>query len=111
MTTSILNDVKHTLGLLPEDTAFDTDIMIFINGTFGVLAQLGVGPAVGFQITGPEETWAQFTTDPRLNAVKSYIFLSVKLLFDPPETGFVLASMERQQREMEYRLNVVADYG
>lgn len=111
MTTSILNDVKHMLGVVPEETAFDSDIVIFINGVFGTLTQLGVGPIQGFQITDDTTTWDEFTTDPRLNAVKSYIFICVKMQFNPPDTGFVLASMERQKTEMEYRLNVVADYG
>lgn len=111
MSTSILEDVKHVLGLLPEDTAFDTDIIMHINSTFGTLTQLGVGPVVGFQILDENATWDQYTTDPRLNAVKSYIFLCVKMLFDPPDTGFVLNAMERQKQEMEFRLNVVADYG
>jgi hypothetical protein len=111
MTTSILDDVKHMLGLLPGETAFDPDIIHFVNGTFGTLTQLGVGPELGFEITSNTETWDLFTNDPRLNAVKSYVFLCVKMLFNPPDTGFVLSSMERQKQEMEYRLNVVVDYG
>lgn len=111
MADSILNDVKHMLGIVPEETAFDTDIIIFINGVFGTLTQLGVGPAIGYQITGKDDTWADFYTDPRLNSVKSYIFLCAKMQFNPPDTGFVLQSMERQKTELEYRLNVVADYG
>ena len=109
--SSILNDVKHMLGYMPEDTAFDSDIIAFINTTFGTLTQLGVGNAIGYQITGPENQWEEFYTDPRLNAVKSYIFLCSKLAFDPPGTGFVVQSMERQKQELEFRLNVVADYG
>jgi hypothetical protein len=111
MTTSILQDVKHMLGLLPEETAFDSDIIHFVNGTFGTLTQLGVGPISGFQITDDTATWDDFSDDARLNAVKSYIFLCTKMLFNPPDTGFVLSSMERQKQEMEYRLNVVVDYG
>lgn len=111
MTTSILEDVKHTLGLMPEDTSFDTDIIMHINATFGTLTQLGVGPTIGYQIFGSQNTWNEFFTDPRLNAVKSYVFLCVKMLFDPPDTGFVFSSMERQKQEMEFRLNVVSDYG
>ena len=111
MTSSILDDVKHMLGIVPEETAFDTDIMIFVNGVFGTLTQLGVGPIGGYMITSKENTWSEFFTDPRLNAVKSYVFLCVKMQFNPPDTGFVLQSMERQKQEMEYRLNVVADYG
>lgn len=109
--SSILDDVKHMLGITPEETAFDTDVIAFVNGAFGTLTQLGVGLIVGYQITGKNNQWEEFYTDPRLNAVKSYIFLCSKLAFDPPNTGFVLQSMERQKQELEFRLNVVADYG
>lgn len=109
--SSILNDVKHNLGLLPEDTQFDSDIIIFINSAFGTLTQLGVGPLVGYQITGAENQWGEFYTDPRLNAVMSYVYLCTRMLWDPPATGFLTTSMENQKREMEFRLNVVADYG
>lgn len=108
--SSILDDVKHMLGLLPEDTAFDSDVMIHINSVFGFLRQLGVGSQDGFVITGDTEEWDDFITDNRLNLVKSYVFLRVKLLFDPPQTGFTQQAMERQITEMEYRLNVIADY-
>lgn len=111
MSTSILNDVKHMVGLLPEDTAFDQDIIIFINSTFSNLTQLGAGPVQGYEITGPGNTWDEFIDDVRLNSVKSYIFLKTKLVFDPPGTGFVVAAMERQIEELEYRINVVVDYG
>lgn len=109
--SSILNDVKHMLGIVPENTAFDGDLINFINGVFGTLTQLGVGPTLGYQIVSADNQWEEFYTDPRLNAVKSYVFLCVKMAFDPPQTGFVTDSMNRQKQEMEYRLNVVADYG
>lgn len=111
MSSSILNDVKHQLGHLPEQTAFDTDIIIGINSVFSTLTQLGVGPVEGYMITGADNQWNEFTDDARLNSIKSYIFLKVKLMFDPPGTGFVVASMERQIQELEYRINVVVDYG
>lgn len=111
MSTSILNDVKHTLGLLPEDKSFDADVMMHINSTFGTLTQLGVGPLIGYQITSDANQWTEVFTDPRLNAVKSYIFLCVKMLFDGDQPGPYISAMERQKQEMEFRLNVVADYG
>lgn len=118
MSTSILNDVKHALGIMPENTAFDSDIIMFINGVFGTLTQLGVGPPqpalgpqIGYEITGAGNVWSEFFTDPRLNAVKSYIFVCATLVFNPPDSGFVTESMHRQKQEMEFRLNVVADYG
>lgn len=109
MSSSILEDVKHMLGLLPSETAFDSDVINHINFVFGVLHQIGVGPQVGFMITDNTTQWDEFITDARLNGVKSYMFLRVKLLFDQPQVGFVLASMERQITELEFRLNVAAE--
>ena len=111
MSSSILNDVKHTLGLLPEQTAFDIDIIMHVNNAISTLTQLGVGPIEGYMIDDASNMWDEFADDPRLNSVKSYIFLKVKLVFDPPGFGFVIASMERQIQELEYRINVVVDYG
>lgn len=111
MSSSILNDVKHTLGLMPEQTAFDLDITMHINSAISTLTQLGVGPVNGYTIEGPNNQWDEFADDPRLNAVRSYIFLKVKLVFDPPDTGFVVAAIERQIQELEFRINVVVDYG
>jgi hypothetical protein len=110
MSSSILNDVKHMLGLLPTETAFDGDILIHINSVMSTLAQLGVGPVVGFTVMNATTQWDEFVTDARLHPVKSYMFLRVKLLFDPPQTGFAIQSMDRQIQELEWRLNSVADY-
>lgn len=99
------------LGIPQSNTVFDGDVLVYINTAFGDLTQLGVGPEIGFQITGPENTWEQFYTDPRLNAVKSYVYLKAKLLHNPPEMGFLVTAMENQLQEMAFRLNVVADYG
>lgn len=108
--SKILHDVKHQLGLLPDDTAFDTTIVIHINTIFNVLNQLGVGPLEGFMLETGDETWDQFFTDTNLNAVKSYMYLRVKLLFDPPSTGFTQSSYDRQIQELEFRLNSEVDF-
>lgn len=109
--SSILNDVKHALGLLPDDHAFDPTVIMHANTAIADLTQLGVGPVEGFRITGETEDWAQFADDPRLSSVQSFIFLKVAILFDPPKTGFTQAAYERQLEEMAYRINVVVDYG
>jgi len=109
--TSILDDIKHQLGITEAETAFDTDIIIGINTAFSTLTQLGVGDQIGFQITGKDNQWAEFYTDARLNPIRTYVFLKTKLVFDPPTTGFATDAMQRQIQELEYRLNVVADYG
>lgn len=109
--SSILNDVKHVLGVPAHVSAFDNDLVMHINSVFTILTQLNVGPAGGYEITGDANQWSEFTSDVKLNAVKSYVFLRVRLMFDPPNSGFVLSSMTEQIKELEFRLNVVADYG
>lgn len=109
--TSILDDIKLMLGITPDETAFDGDIINHINAALSTLNQLGVGLTVGYQITDKTNQWEEFYTDPRLNGVRTFVFLSTKLYFDPPSTGFATQSMERQIQELSYRLNVVADYG
>lgn len=110
--TSILTDVKHILGIAEENEAFDPDLVILINAQFSTLHQLGVGPDLGYMIVDKDNKWEEFTSgSATLNAVQSYVYLRVKLVFDPPQTGFVTAAFERQIEELTYRLNVVADYG
>lgn len=107
MTTSILTSTKRALGLAEDYTAFDYEIIMHINSVFSTLNQLGVGPDVGFMIEDKEATWEAFLgSDPRLNHIKTYMYLRVRLLFDPPTTGFTTTAMEKQIKELEWRLNV-----
>ena len=103
---SILESVKKALGIDPSYEAFDPDIIMHINSTFSVLHQLGVGPDSQFSIEDAEATWSDFLSGrDELNMVKSYIFLKVRLLFDPPQ-GSVLESFKEQAAEYEWRMNV-----
>lgn len=107
MAGSILDDVKKVLGLDPTYTAFDPDIILHINTVFTILSQLGIGPSTGYMIMGNTETWdAYLGTDLNLNSVKTYICVKVRMVFDPPTTGFVIAAYEKQIEELEWRLNV-----
>ena len=107
MTESILNDIKKLLGLDQTYTIFDTDIIIHINSVFMILNQLGVGPEDGYKITGPLNVWSEFTDDELLfESVKSYIYLKVRLLFDPPQNSSHLQAIQSQISEFEWRLNV-----
>lgn len=109
MTESILASVKKMLGITEEYKAFDPDIIIHINTVLAILHQLGIGPDEGFQIDGPQQTWADlFGNDPRLNLIKSYVQLRVRLLFDPP-VGSALDSYNRIISEFEWRINVAVD--
>lgn len=107
---SILDSIKKMIGVDKDYGAFDVDLIIAINGVFTILNQLGVGPEKEFSITGPEETWLDFfgVTD-AINLVKPYMYLKVKLIFDPPSTGVLHEAMERQISEFEWRLAIQAD--
>lgn len=110
---SILTSIKKLLGVPEDYDHFDADIIMHINTVFTILTQLGVGPSKGFRIEDETTTWDEFvSTDSLLyESVKSYIFLKVKLLFDPPLSGTVIESYNRQISELEWRLNVTADPG
>lgn len=109
---SILTSIKKMLGITEEYKHFDMDIIIHINSALMVLKQLGVGPADGFSITGDTETWDDYLTDPeKLELVKSYVYLKVKMIFDPPLSSAVMEAMNRQISEFEWRLNVAVDPG
>ena len=107
MSESILNSTKKVLGLEINYNAFDLDITTHINAAFSTLNQLGVGPVDGFYITGNEETWTDIgLPSNQLHLAKSYIYLKVRSLFDPPATSFLIASSEKQLQEFEWRLNM-----
>lgn len=107
MAQSILTSTKKTLGLLEADTSFDPDIVLHINSVLAILSQVGIGPEGGFTIEDSTPTWEAFIgTDKELSLVKSYVYLKVRLLFDPPGTSFALDSFKQQAAELEWRLNV-----
>lgn len=112
MSDSILLTIKKMLGIEADYTPFDTDIIIHINSAMMVLRQLGVGPAGGFGITGSTEIWSDYLGDASmLEAVKSYVYLKVKMLFDPPASSSVMDAMKNQISEYEWRLNVESEGG
>lgn len=108
---SILTSIKKLLGIAEDYTHFDDDIVIHINSVFMTLTQLGVGPAEGFAITGKSNTWSEFipVENKLFESVKSYMYLKVKLLFDPPLSSAVIESTNRMISEYEWRLNVAAE--
>ncbi len=107
---SILTSIKKLLGIDEEYTQFDTDIIIHINSVLMVLTQIGVGPSEGFSISDEFSTWEEFIGDkPYLNSVKSYVYLRVKLLFDPPLSSAAMDSITKLANEFEWRLQVAAE--
>lgn len=109
---SILTSIKKMLGIPEEYEQFDTDLIMHINSVFLILRQLGVGPINGFTINGASNTWDEFITNSNdLQLVKTYIFLKVKLMFDPPLSSAVMECYKTQISEFEWRLNVEVDPG
>lgn len=106
MEASILNSTKKILGLDASYTVFDLDIMMHINSVFVTVAQLGIGPAEGFMIEDESAEWTDFLGDDlKLNNVKTYVYLRVRMLFDPPSTSFHITAINEQIKELEWRLN------
>ena len=107
---SILTSIKKMLGIDEEYDCFDTDIILHINSVLMILTQLGVGPSEGFIITDKTATWEDFLNDTKkLESVKSYVYLKVKLLFDPPLSSAVMDATNSLIRELEWRLNVAGE--
>lgn len=107
MEQSILISTKKILGINADYTVFDHDIITHINSAFSTLTQLGVGPVEGFMISGEGEEWTDFIAeDFQYNSVKSYVFLKTRMLFDPPQTSYLISASQEQIRELEWRLSV-----
>lgn len=104
---SILTSVKKLLGLEADYTQFDDDIIIHTNMALMSLTQIGIGPDGGFAISDDATTWTDFIGDRKdINGIKTYIFLKVRLVFDPPQNSFLIESINKQITELEWRLSV-----
>lgn len=102
---SILETVKNLIGVASECADFDTNIMVHINSAIMTLRQIGIGPKNGFSVRDSSSTWTDYIDDINLyESVKDYIYLKVKIVFDPPTSSYVLEAMKEQIKELEWRL-------
>ena len=109
-TDSILVSIKKMLGLDNDYTPFDADVLIHINAAFMTLCQMGIGPKEGFAVTDDSQTWNDFLTNKvMLGGVKTWVYLQVKMLFDPPANSFVMDAYKTQAEQILWRLNVQAE--
>ena len=110
---SILTSVKKVLGIPEYYEHFDQDVLLHLNSVMSILHQLGVGPENGFVVEDDSTTWSDlFDGDIDTNKmmyVKSYVCLRVRLLFDPPASSGAIDAIERQMRELEWRITVTRD--
>ena len=110
MEESILSSTKKILGLESEYTAFDLDVITHINSAFSTLNQLGIGPEDGFFIDDETAVWGDFDCPAvQQHLIKTYIYLKVRMLFDPPQTSFLLDTYTNQIHEYEWRLSALRD--
>ena len=110
MEENILNSIKKLLGIPEDYTAFDQDIMIHINSVFMILSELGAGPSNGYSLKDGTEKWGDFISDDEnLEGIKTYVYMKVKTIFDPPLNSAVLASMKELISEFEWRINNEAE--
>lgn len=110
---SILTSIKKMLGITEEYTHFDPELIIYINSALMILTQLGVGPENGYVVEDAEDRWSDFIVNKqdlqRMRAIESYVYMRVKLVFDPPPSSATVQAMENQIRELEFRLNIAGE--
>lgn len=108
MEQSILKTIKQLVGCPDDFEQFDLDLTIHINSAFATLTHLGVGPKEGYRITGVDNVWSEFEEDTqKLSLIKDYVYIKTRLLFDPPTNGSLMDSLEKQLKEMEWRLYIM----
>ena len=108
---SILDSVKKVIGMDPGYTAFDVDVIMHINSMFSKLYNLGVGPkTAAFEIEDKTAKWSDFLQGKtNINMAKTYVCMSVRLIFDPPATSFGIDAIQKEIDQMGCRLNVLDD--
>lgn len=107
---SILTSIKKMLGIQEDYEHFDAELIMHINSVLMSLTQIGVGPSEGFIIEDDTSLWTDLIEDPnKLGPAKSYVYLKVKLLFDPPASSATMESFKQLASEFEWRLNVAVE--
>lgn len=106
---SILNSVKKMLGIEPDVTDFNTDLIININSAILALIQNGIGPSSGYCIIDENDTYEDFLGEDKkeiYDPVGMYLFVNTKMRFDPPASSIVMEALKETKKELEWRLNV-----
>lgn len=112
METSILKSTKKILGIPEDDTAFDLDVMTHINTAFSTLNQMGVGDEAGFTIEDDTLKWEDYLPEEKLtirNMTKDFVYLTVKGLFDPPQTSYLVKAQQDQLEQLGWRINTARE--
>ena len=108
---SILESIKKLLGIPKDYTAFDVDVIMHINTAFAILNQLGLGPEGGYGIEGYDDAWDDYIVSYNMSMIKTFIYLKVRLAFDPPSSTALIESMQRTLDELTWRLELEGQNG
>lgn len=113
---SVLNTIKKCLDVDPDNKDFDADILLHINSVLTIMKRLGIIPKTSKRISDDSVTWSQFIPDDSLDVedIKDYIFLRVKLIFDPPQNQKHTDVLIDTYKEIEFGLmtqNEIKDGG
>ena len=107
---SILTSIKKLLGIEESCEHFDVDLIMHIKSGISILSQLGVGPSKSLRIEDKSTTWHELISDNTdLEYVKTYVYLKVRLLFDPPLSSSVMNSINQIISELEWRITSSAE--
>lgn len=104
---SILLSVKKDCNVDASCDTFDDEIIRHTNSVLSALRQMGVGPTEGLRIEDDSAEWGDFVSQDNVDyeAVKSYVGLRVKMIFDPPDRSVVAEAIKNEIKELEWRLN------
>lgn len=105
MSDSVLSSTKQMLGISPEDTSFDVNVIMSINAALTILMDLGLTEVEDQIVTSDKMTWDELLggrTD--IEYVKTYIYQKVKMIFDPPTSTAAIDAMQRSISELEWRI-------
>ena len=110
LSESILTSIKKLLGIDENYTAFDMDVAMLINSALFRVNQIGIGPSEGFTISDKTAVWSDLIgTRKDLEAVKTYVWLKVRLVWDPPQAGYLVDAIKENIKELEFTLNIQAE--
>ena len=76
-----------------------------------ILNQLGINSDKIFKISDSNSKWNEYISESDdLESIKTYIYLKVKMIFDPPISSSVSNAINNTIKELEWRLNSQTDY-
>lgn len=105
---TILEDVRKVIGGGLIDHYFDEQICMHINTEIFTLDQLGV--VINHVVVNDETKWTEVIPDIKeFEAIKTWLGLKVRLIFDPPTSSYVMESITSNLNELEFRIQTKAD--